>query len=102
MIIEHTSPYYNITYKLSVSLSEYSNGQNAILLYDTADGFPYATASVSLPNYEMDSDEVAIKNYSENEGILESLITAGIISKPHLIITSGHVNIPICKIIKTA
>jgi len=102
MIIEHKTPFGGETYKLSVSFSKYKNGQNVIQLFDMADGFPYAMASVSLTSVDMDSDEVAIKNYSENEGILESVISAGIITNPHSFVPSGHVNIPICKIIKTA
>ena len=101
MVIEHKHPFSDNAYKLSVSFNKYQSGQNAIQLFDMADGFPFAMASVALTNIDMDSDDVAIKNYSENEGILESLIAAGIISKPHSFVQSGYVNIPICKIIKT-
>jgi hypothetical protein len=102
MIIEHTPSFSKDGYRLSVSFNKYQNGQNAIQLFDMSDGFPFATASVALTNVELESDDVAIKNYSENEGILESLIAAGIISQPHSFVPSGHVNIPICKIIKNA
>jgi hypothetical protein len=102
MVIEHKMPFGDETYKLSVSFNKYQNGQNVIQLFDMADGFPFVMASVALTNVELDSDDVAIKNYSENEGILESLMAAGIITKPHSFVPSGYVNIPICKIIKTA
>lgn len=99
MIIEHKTPYGGETYRLSVSFTKYQNGQHAIQLSDMADGFPYATASVAMTNVDLESDDVAIKNWSENEGILESLIEAGIVSKPHSYIPSGYVNIPICKLL---
>ena len=102
MIIEHKPSFSDETYKLSVIFNKYASGQNAIVLYDMSDGFPFMTASVALTNVELESDDVAIKNYSENEGILETLIEAGVISKPHSYIPSGYVNFPICKIIKTA
>lgn len=102
MIIEHKPSFSEETYKLSVIFDKYTSGQNAIMLYDMSDGFPFMTASAALTNVELESDDVAIKNYSENEGILETLIEAGIVSQPHSYIPSGYANFPICKILKTA
>jgi len=66
--------------ELNVKLSKYANGQNAMQLVDQ-DGMPFMTASVAH-DVNIDNDCVIIKNYSENEGILEALIEAGIIEKP--------------------
>ena len=84
---------------LRVQYSKYGNGQNAILLNYASNGQSYAVASVALDE-PLRSDEVAIKNYSENEGILKSLLKAGIVAPPHRHITSGYVSIPICKMKK--
>lgn len=84
---------------LRATYSKYGNGQNAILLDYASNGQSYAVASVSL-DHPLLSDEVAIKNYSENEGILESLLKAGIVAPPHRYISSGFVQIPICKLKK--
>ena len=84
---------------LRVQYSKYGNGQNAILLNYASNGQPYAVASVAIDQL-LQSDEVAVKNYSENEGILKSLLKAGIIATPHRFISSGFVQIPICKIQK--
>lgn len=62
------------------------------------DNEPFMTASVSV-EAELEADEVAIKNYSENEGILDELIKNGVVSKPHKVINSGFVTIPICKLL---
>jgi len=86
------------TYKLSLHFSKYRNGQTAIMLFDMADGFPFATATVCVEDHLLNSDEVAIKDYSENEGILESLIEAGIVEHPRAFIQTNHVKIPICKL----
>jgi hypothetical protein len=43
------------------------------------------------------SNEVATKDHSENEGILTSLISAGLVELPHRFIPSGFVEIPICQ-----
>ena len=70
---------------------------NAVFLYtDTAELF--CKASVNLPE-ALASDEVAIKNYSENEGILQELMRLNIISEPMRYIDIGYVTIPICKIL---
>jgi len=68
---------FNCTY----SLGEYSNGGTCIRIVDADDGMPVATASVWIPNLR--DDEVAIKDYSENEGILDALVEAKIIHPPH-------------------
>tara|TARA_R110000822_G_scaffold233669_1_gene365041 strand:+ start:172 stop:540 length:369 start_codon:yes stop_codon:yes gene_type:complete len=72
--------------ELNVKLSKYANGQNAMQLVDQ-DGMPFMTASVAydsgvldeIYNIKLEKDSVIIKNYSENEGILEALIEAEII-----------------------
>ena len=96
MKIKHKSQFGG-TFCLFESLGKYQNGQTAIRLYDESDGLPYATATVSVQD-KLENDEVAIKNYSENEGILESLVKANVITEPHRFIESGFVKIPICKL----
>ena len=58
---------------------------------------PYMTASVNVGH--ADPDEVAIKDYSENEGILKAMVEAGIVSEPVRTVQSGFVEIPICKVL---
>jgi hypothetical protein len=95
--IKHTS-LYGGEYELSVSFGKYANGQTRIQLVDTTDGIPYATATVAVEEHLIKEGEVAIKDYSENEGILSSLVEAGIVENPHNFIQSGYVKIPICKL----
>lgn len=66
--------------ELTPIIGRYVNGQTNIRLVDQ-DGYPFMTASVAH-DVNIDDDCVIIKNYSENEGILEALIEAGIIEKP--------------------
>lgn len=83
-------------YELTLQKTTYKNGGTALQLMDAEDGFPYAMATVWIEG--LAEDEVAIKNYSENEGILETLIDAGIVEKPHRLVSSGFVNIPVCRL----
>ena len=66
--------------ELTPIIGQYVNGQTAIRLVDQ-DGHPFMTASVAH-DVNIPDDCVIIKNYSENEGIMEALIEAGIIEKP--------------------
>ena len=59
------------------------------------DGFPFAKCTVNIPGLE--KDEVAIKDYSENEGMLDFLLSNSIVEKPHRYEHSGYVRIPVCK-----
>lgn len=63
-----------------------NNDRNAIALVcaekteDCEIGEPWATASVNLVNEHVGPDEVCIKNYSENTGMLDALKHVGIIT----------------------
>lgn len=82
-----------------VSFAHYNNGRRAIELTIQESGEPMAVASVNLPDEPIEDDEVAIKNYSENEGILEVLIHANVISEPLREVDLGFVTVPICKLL---
>jgi hypothetical protein len=83
-------------YQVNVSKAEYKNGGTAIQLTDAEDGMPFATATIWVEG--LDENEVAIKNYSENTGMLTFLVTNGIVEPPHRQIDNGFINIPVCKL----
>ena len=80
-----------------VYVDRYENGQMHIQLISNE--MPFATASVAI-NYDLGKDEVAIKNYSENTGIVDALIEANIIRERVGSIFQGYVQIPIFKLSK--
>ena len=69
----------------SVTLAKYGNDRKALMLDASSgeyEGEPVAVATVNLPDDPINNDdEVFIKNWSENEGILEALQEAGIVGK---------------------
>jgi hypothetical protein len=90
-------------WKCTINFAKYSNGRTAIQLFDVDDGQPIATASVNLVDEPMAADEVAIKDYSENEGMFNVLNQAGLISDPVRFTSSGFIrDIPICKLLRKA
>ena len=58
-----------------------------------------AVATVNLSNIKLQADEVAIKDYSENEGMLKVLILANIVAMPHKFMKGGFAEFPVCKLI---
>lgn len=67
-----------------------------ITLESVEDGMPVATASTWT--HGLESGEFAIKNYSENEGMLDCLLESGIVERPHRRVQSGFVELPIVKL----
>ena len=59
----------------------------------------YGTYNTTLKFYSYKDDEDIIKDYSENEGVLKSLIDAGIISEPLYSVTTGFVEVAVCKLL---
>ena len=84
-----------------LEFSEYqNNGRTAITLIDETDGSPITTATINMPNVSLNDDEVIIKDYSENEGILNALLINGVVELTGKSVDTGFVNCEICKLIK--
>lgn len=60
---------------------------------------PIAIATVNMPNVLLMDKEIIIKNWSENEGILDALVEANIISEPTRIAHTGFVDADICNLL---
>ncbi len=79
---------------------QYGNGRTALQLIDAEDGELVATATVNLPHIQIAPDEVIIKDYSENDGLLNVLVKAGIVEDTGRKVKSGYVDIPVCRFLK--
>lgn len=71
----------------------------ALELIEVGTGEPIAMATTHLPNVHIPKGYVAIKDYSENSGMLAAMREAGIVDKPHDWVSTGFVSIPICKLL---
>jgi hypothetical protein len=86
---------------------EYPNGRMAYALtawednpeQDIFEGMPIATVSINIPEVELAEGEVIVKDYSENTGMVQALISAGIVEPTGKVVDSGFVTCPICKLI---
>jgi hypothetical protein len=86
------------TCKLELGWYEHS-GRIALDLIDAENGEPVATCTVNIPDYDLPDGYVIIKDYSENEGMLDALMNAGIVGEPKGWIQTGFVTVPVCKLL---
>lgn len=81
--------------EVTVQLGTYGNGRVAIELY-TLEGEPFMVASVNVPSVHLEEDEVIIKDYSENEGVLNFLEDNNIVHATPYAVQVGHTYCKIC------
>lgn len=79
-----------------VQKRQYGNGRTALELVDAEDGSPIAKATVNLPDVALGRNQVLVKSYSENEGMLEALVAAGVVKPTGETIRSGFVEVAVC------
>lgn len=77
---------------------QYDNGRPALQLIDAEDGSPIATATVNLPDLPAGPNQVFIKDYSENVGMLDALVAAGVVKPTGQMVRSGYVEVPVCEL----
>lgn len=58
-------------YNCFLSIGKYSNGRVAISLMDQESGMKIMTATVNLPDIDLNPGDAIIKDYSDNEGVLQ-------------------------------
>jgi hypothetical protein len=78
------------------------NGRTALILLDEHDYETVSVATVNVPEARLEPSEVIIKNYSENEGMLEFLVREGIVQdtgKKVKTVKTGYVDTPVCKLL---
>lgn len=82
-----------------VEKTRYANGRPALILKDARNGEDFAVATVNLPGVPAGPNQVFIKDYSENEGILAALEAAGVVKPTNVMASSGFVSMPICELL---
>ena len=86
-------------YSCRLEIKSYRSGRPALVLNDVMDGLRVAVATVDFPDEPLADDEVVIKNWSENEGMLSTLIKAKVVEPTGRSISSGFIQAPICKLL---
>lgn len=83
--------YYSAGKRLMIQLlSDEENADKGVFY-----GEPIAVATVNLPDIQLKENEIIIKNYSENSGMLDVLKKSGFITDTKREITSGFVTVQV-------
>ena len=81
-------------YNCEVQIEKYAQGSHVIVLVDAHDGSPVAVATVNIDG--LGPNEIAIKDYSENDGMYQALLNAKVIKPMHREVEQGFVTLPVC------
>ena len=74
----------------------------ALPLYAVEDGSPVAVATLHMPALSLAADEVVIKDYRENAGMLNLLVAADVVSAPLREVQRGYVTRYVCQCLRQA
>ena len=78
-----------------LEFGKYPNGRRAIRLVDAIDHEEYAVATINVIDAALLPGHVAIKDYSENVGILEALVEAGVVIDTGVRVSTGLTSVPV-------
>lgn len=72
-----------------------------LVLYEDGDtsGNPVAIATKRFPGVQLGPRETLVKDYSENEGMLEALVEARIVRDTGRVVPSGYVHLHIVEVL---
>ncbi|CAM3854248.1 hypothetical protein [Aquirufa aurantiipilula] len=87
------------TYQVFPQVGEYKNSQTALELISTLDGSTVLTASISIPEIALGKNELIIKDYSENEGVLSFLVENNIVRPLGKYIENGLITAEIVELV---
>lgn len=88
-----------MSWECKLLFGKYGNGRTAIQLMQVGTGEPIAVATVNIPDAYLDTDEVIIKDYSENVGMEKCLRDAGVIGEQLRQVRTGMVVCHVCKLL---
>jgi hypothetical protein len=91
----------NATYincEVYFQLHRYVVGAVAIAMVDAATGEPVAKVTVNIPGVELGDDEILVKDYAENEGMLDWLLESGLVEHTGRAVSTGHVTVSVVRL----
>ncbi|MFX0071594.1 MAG: hypothetical protein ACFFAO_10935 [Candidatus Hermodarchaeota archaeon] len=80
-----------------IRTKNYPSGQLAVYYQDT-NGEPIAELSINEDSIQLDSDEIILKNYSENAKIAKDFLDSEILLPTERFVVIGAHLCPICKV----
>lgn len=81
--------------------ARYPSGRVALALF-TDQGEPMAKVTVNLPDIPLAADEVVVKDYQENAGMLAWLVDHGVVSAPVRMVRQGLQEFSVCRLLEAS
>jgi len=81
----------------NITKKKYKNGQLAIFV-NGSDGEPIAELSINDYSIDLDSNEIVLKNYSENSQISQDLLDSEVLIPTDRFLLIGSHLCPICEV----
>jgi hypothetical protein len=83
-----------------VRFNRYTGNDRLAIQLVTEAGEPLLTATVNVPCYPLEDNEVLIKSYAENAGVLECLSEACVIAPTGITLEVGHAIAHVCRFLR--
>lgn len=90
---------YGKSYDVIIEKANYSNHRTSLLLINKLTGEPIIIATVNLIDEPLEKDEVFIKDWSENEGVLKFLQDNKYVGEVITNVSVGYVFAQKCKLL---
>lgn len=84
---------------VEVEKKVYSNDRIALILKDSDTGMIAIKASVNMPDIGCPEGHVYIKDYNENEGVLDELVRLKIVEEPIATVNAGQTVVHLCRML---
>ncbi len=88
--------------EVRVNIEHYHNGRNAIELVCVGgedDGVTYTVATMNVPHAPLKDGQVLIKDYGENQGVLQALVDNGVVTDSEWTMEYGFVEFNVCNLL---
>lgn len=86
------------SYNVKILPKIYMNGRLALLMVDDPGGEPVTTITINTPETHLEPGEIAVKNYTENEGMEDFLLANKLATDTGRFANGHYINAPIMKI----
>lgn len=82
----------------SLHFHKYRNGSQSLTIQDDY-GHPLINVTKCVPDYIPNYNQILVKNYSENKGILNCLVKHKIIVDTGIMVLTGFTHLHICELL---
>lgn len=87
--------------KYTARVTSYPTGVPAIVLVDDV-GQPELVATKHVPEAELQPGETCVKDYSENDGVLQALVSAGVVEDTGVRLQAGWTHLSVVRVVAGA